>query len=292
MRLTNRLNFPPAFVLAAGHHTYPPKPERIGVTQLIDSPKVRRLMIEKYDSISVDIEDFMVAMLGTAFHGVLEKHRPPYCEVEVKYEYPISQTPPLLLVGKVDITNVTDIEDYKLMSAFSWIFDKDKHFAEQLNILNFLRWKAEGIQSKHLRIHAFIKDWSKYQAQRESDYPQEKYFCREVEVWPMEKTIQFIKDRLKLHLDANYECTDEDKWIRLGKHAVMEKDKKKAMRLLDTAPEALAYIQEKGLMDKYGKGLITIEQRKTEANRCLNYCNCRSVCPYALSLLEKQNESV
>ena len=249
-------------------------------------------MIEKYDSISVDIEDFMVAMLGTAFHGVLEKHRPPYCEVEVKYEYPISQTPPLLLVGKVDITNVTDIEDYKLMSAFSWIFDKDKHFAEQLNILNFLRWKAEGIQSKHLRIHAFIKDWSKYQAQRESDYPQEKYFCREVEVWPMEKTIQFIKDRLKLHLDANYECTDEDKWIRLGKHAVMEKDKKKAMRLLDTAPEALAYIQEKGLMDKYGKGLITIEQRKTEANRCLNYCNCRSVCPYALSLLEKQNESV
>jgi uncharacterized protein YbaR (Trm112 family) len=284
MKLTNRLGFPPAFVIAAGSHTYPQKPERIGVTQLIDSPKVRRLTIEKYDSITVDIEDFMVAMLGTAFHGVLEKNRPLYCEVEKKWEYPISQNPPLLLVGKADVVSQDEIRDYKLMSAFSWIFDKDKHFVEQLNILNFLRYKIEGIISKKLIVDCFIKDWSKYQAQKDPDYPQEKYFCREVAVWPMEQTIAFIKDRLKLHLDSAYECTKTDKWIRFGKFAVMEKDKKKAMRLLDTAPEAMAYIEEKGLTDKYSKGTVTIEQRKTEANRCLNCCNCRSVCEYALSL--------
>lgn len=284
MRLTNRLNYPPAYIEAANHHIYQPKPDRIGVTALITSPQTRRLVIEKWDDLVLDIEDFFTPMVGISFHNYLEKNCPEGYTAEQKWEYLING---LTLVGKADIVD-GGIEDYKLMSGWSWTFSKDEDWAEQLNCLNWLRFKNGGEHqkdiAKYLRVHAFIKDWSKYQAERSSNYPQKRYFCIEIPIWPIEKTERFINRRIALHKDKNYQCSDEDKWIKIEKFAVMQHGRKSALRLLDTFADAEKYILDNGITQKYTTNKIYIEQRKSEPKKCLDFCTARSVCPFALGL--------
>lgn len=299
MKLTNKLNYPPAYVKAAERYIYPRTEGRIGVTELIESPQIRRLYIERYDDLIIDVSDFFTPMLGSAWHYNLQRNCPEEFKAEKKYEVDLvtSQSDgkkignvlqkrigDITLVGKADLVN-GGIEDYKLMSAWSWVFDKDKHFIDQLNILNWLRINS-GIQSaNYLRTHCFIKDWSPYKAKQNSDYPQQKFFRRDLPVWPLEQTEKFIVERLKLHADKNYQCTDEDKWSRAEGFAVMKKGRKSALRVLNTQAEAMKWCIDNNWA-KSGQLLkeISIVERKSECKRCLSYCSVRSVCPFAKSL--------
>ncbi len=280
MRLTNVLGYPPAYVKLAESHIYPRKRGRIGCTELIDSPQVRNLTIEKYDDIVLDVDDLFTSMLGTSWHKDLQNNLPAGTQVaERKLEYEIE--PGIVIVGKADVLGGGVIEDYKLMAAFSFVFDKTDYFEKQLNILRWLLWKVDGTVINKLIIHAFIKDWSFYESQKQHDYPKSRYLKLNIKCWPFEQTEKYIRERVELHKDKNYKCTDEDKWIKLEKFAVMNRKKPdKAVRLLDTREEAEAYVKEKGLTSPD----IYIQQRKTEPKRCTSFCNVRSVCPYALGL--------
>lgn len=280
MRIVNDLGLPQAFINAVSGKdpNYKPDPTRIGVTALIDSPMVRRLYIEHYDELVVLASDYLSSFLGICLHEKLQRHAPEGYAAEKKYEFKIGD---LTLVGIADLVN-GGIEDYKLMSAWSWVFDKEKHFEQQLNILNWMRVKNGEKPAEYLRIHCFIKDWTRYQT-KNPDYPQQKYFSYDLKIWPLETTEQFINDRLKLHLDKNYICTEEDRWIRNESWAVMKQGRKSAVRCLETAEFALNYIQNKGLMDEYTKGTVTIVERKSEAKRCSEYCKCKSVCKFGVN---------
>lgn len=285
MRIVNDLNFPPAYMKAIEGQdpNYKPDPQRIGVTALIDSPQIRQLTLKEWDNIVVPASDYFTGFLGQAMHSAFEKHIPDGCMAEKKWEVRVGD---LTLVGKADLTN-RGIGDYKLMSGWSWVFDKEKHFEEQLNILNWLRIKSGDKPAEFLRIFCFIKDWTEYQT-RNKDYPQQRYFQTDLKIWPLEETDQFIQSRLTLHRQKDYQCNDEDKWCRVEKIAVMQKDRKNAVKLCDTYEEANKYILEYNLTKGVASGIIRLVQRKSECRRCLGYCGVRSVCPFALSL-EKKN---
>jgi hypothetical protein len=281
MRILNDLNFPQAYINAISGYDpdYEPKPDRIGVTALIDSPMIRRLYIENYDKLECLASDFFTGFLGTAMHEKLAKNPPDRYIAERKLTVKIGD---MTLVTKIDIEN-GGIGDYKLMSAWSWVFDKEKHFEEQLNIENYIRVKNGDKPAEVLQIYCFIKDWTEYQT-KSKDYPQQRYFTHNLKIWPLEQTEKFIKDRLKLHANKKYVCTDEDKWVRVEGWAVMKQGRKSAIRVLDTPQEANSYIQENHLTNDFKNGIISIVERKSQARRCLNYCSVRSCCPFAKGL--------
>jgi hypothetical protein len=285
MKIVNTLCYPSAYLEAAKKHIYPAKRGRIGVTQLIDSPQIRSLWIERFDDVTLDVDDMFVSMLGTAFHKYLEDSLPEGSQVaERKLEYEIE--PGITLVGKADVSGGGRIEDYKLMAAFSYVFDKTVYFEQQLNILRWLLYKVDGTEIKELIIHIFVKDWSFYESQKNVDYPQSRYIKQKIACWPLEKIEKFVRERVELHKNKDYKCTDEDKWIRLEKFAVMNRKKPgKAVRLLDTQALAEAYIKEKGLASPD----IYIQQRKTDPKRCVSFCSVRSVCEYAKGLRNEKN---
>lgn len=290
MKLVNPSLYPAAYLEAAKSHIYESKRGRIGITQLIDSPQIRNLWLDKYEEVVLDCDDFFTSMLGTAFHKYLEEHLPDKGQVaERKFEYEIEQG--IMLVGKADVSGGSDtviesktIEDYKLMAAFSYVFDKTDYFEKQLNILRWLAWKVDRVVIEKLIIHIFIKDWTFYESQKNPDYPKSRYIRQEIKCWSFEETEKYVFERIALHKDKNYKCDDTDKWVKLEKWAVMKKGTEKAMRLLDTEEDAMNYISSKKLDVEYNKQNIYIVQRKTEAKRCMSFCNVRSVCPYAQSL--------
>jgi hypothetical protein len=291
MKLTNKLNYPQAYVEAAKKHLYPPVEGRVGVTALTESPKIRRLLLDHWDDIVIDVEDLFTPMLGTAFHSHLQQFAPKESKAEHKVEYPVNG---LVVAGKVDLfSNI--IEDYKLISAWSWVFDKSAKWAEQLNIY---RWLASqmlgeliGNDGKHqlphydkLQVHAFIKDWSSYQALKNTDYPQQRFFTVNLPAWPLDEAEHFISAMVDKHKQKDYKCNDEDKWCRTEKWAVMEKGKDKARRLLDTMAEADKWILDNNLVQPYARGQVYIQERKSECKHCLEFCPARSVCDFAKTL--------
>lgn len=73
MKITNKLNLPQALVAVAERGVRKPEPGKLHVTQLIDSPMVRRLRMEHWDEIEQDVCDLLQAMQGSAVHAYLEK---------------------------------------------------------------------------------------------------------------------------------------------------------------------------------------------------------------------------
>lgn len=297
MKYTNLLSYPKSYVLAAEKSSYPPDPKRIGVTALIDSPMIRRLIIEQWDNITQDVADKFEMMLGTAWHNFLA----PFdvqsgARAGVKWEQVVQG---LTLVGKDDADFPDEIDDHKLVKAFA-VCNKVKQqnllkWEKQLQIYAWLRWKCEGVLTKELKLIAYFKDWSSGDAQRQDDYPN-KVETYTFKVADMAKIEDYINKRISLHLDKTYTCSDEEKWIRAEGCAVLEKGRKSALaattsvagkRVNMNEEQCLAYITENNLTSKFKSGIITIEKRMSQARNCQEFCGARSVCPFAKGLNEK-----
>ena len=82
MRMTNHFNLPEAFVRFEQKNQHSKGTADFSATELIDSPRVRRLKAEHYDEIEEDISDRIMSILGTATHVILEQGAPSYCIVE------------------------------------------------------------------------------------------------------------------------------------------------------------------------------------------------------------------
>lgn len=303
MKIINDLNFPEAYIKSiTGDPTYRPNPERIGVTDLIDSPQIRRLYLENYGNLIVKASDYFTGFLGSSMHEKLQRNVPKGFEAEKKWAVKIGD---LTLVGKADVCDenleIHIIDDYKLSSMFQWSNkirpEKEATLAEQLNCLNYLRFKVDGIWSTKLTGHIWIKDWTIYKAQKNEDEPQVLYFRVDCPVWSLEEVDMFVKHRLSLHHRLDYVCDDKDKWVKEEGWAVMEKGKKNAKaatkkagnkRIPLTKEDCALYILEKGLTSQLASGKIYIEERKSECRRCLNYCKVRSCCKFAKSLETKK----
>ena len=89
-------------------------------------------------------------------------------------------------------------------------------------------------------------------------------------VFPEEQDA-FIEERVRLHQAALVElpeCSEEDRWARPNKYAVMKPGGKRAVKLYDTAREAGAALRG----DQY------VEERIGESVRCQSYCPALNWC--------------
>jgi len=279
MNITNQYNYPQAVVKACQNELYKPVKDVHRVTELIDSPLIKRLLVEHWDDLAIDVDEMVYSSLfGTAWHKFLSSF-----EVDALVEKRWSIKAPMaehsIISGQTDIFKIQDkaIDDNKTQSAWAFVFGTPS-WERQLNIYAELV-EENGYVVNELWINCFLRDWSKYEAMkgRNKTYPAHKFHRVRVPLWPKEKRQQYIKERLNLHINnEDYICNDEERWRRKTTWAVMKKGVKTAKRVLDTQEEAAEWIEQ-----KKPKGDISIVMRKGGCIRCEQYCTVRSCCPHA-----------
>ena len=97
----------------------------------------------------------------------------------------------------------------------------------------------------------------------------------EVPLWSSEKASAFMLERVSLHQKAAQgvwdECTEEERWVKDKKWAVMKKGVKKAIRLYDSEVPATMHAET--------DPAFYIQFRPGESVRCESYCSCAPICP-------------
>jgi hypothetical protein len=132
------------------------------------------------------------------------------------------------------------------------------------------------------RFIALLKDHSKTDALRDSQYPKDPVYVYEfpVTAQALFKIGMFIRGKVNeyqrcvaLNDDAIPPCTPEERWDRPPKYAVMKQGSKRAVRLFDAREEAVQLAGAKGA----GHYVVS---RKGESIRCRSYCLCRNFCNF------------
>ena len=153
----------------------------------------------------------------------------------------------------------------------------------QLNIYGWLVNKVKKLNIKKLQICAMIRDWNRRGIQNSSDYPKAPVQIVDIPVWKDEDIEAYLKERINLHKESKLLsdigeelplCSDDERWKKPTRYAVMKKGAKRAVKLFEDAEEA-----EKLCDRKYKEGSFYVEKRVGEAIRCTgNYCGVADWC--------------
>jgi hypothetical protein len=274
--LTNKYNYPPPVVTMAEQALYQPDRQVIRCTSLISPPAIREYQLTHWNSISVDVDEFLLSGFGTAWHNYMAafaaKVQSSTWYSEQTLQMKCGDT---IIQGTLDLRSIEGaIEDYKVTSCWAFVFGKPE-WEQQLNVYALL-CEANGIPVTSLTINAFLRDWSSMEAQRYApNYPARPFFRSPLRLWSLDERKEFVQRRLADHLAGLRPCTPEERWQRETTYAVMNGPNKKAARVLDTEAEAKAWIAAHGDDKKYG-----IVCRPGSCRRCESYCFVRSVCKY------------
>jgi hypothetical protein len=285
MKLTNKHNLPESFVQFIRNEKYSRGEADISITTLIDSPRINHLRQQYADQLTMDVSERIPALFGTAVHQVLEELEDPSIITE---ERMYSQMHGWKFSGAVDVQEYLPdgtmrIQDYKVCSVWAVMNDKPE-WEKQLNCYAYLcRTNKERIVSS-LQIVAILRDWSAQKAKFDPDYPQSNAVVVDVPLWEYGEQKAYIETRIVLHQDAQTRfdfvdniiaCTDDERWAKPTKWAVMKKGRKSAVKLFDKQAEAELFLDSK---NSAGAGFY-LEKRKGGYTRCDgNYCGVAEFC--------------
>lgn len=283
MKVTNRLGLPEAFVRAVENDSYT-NHGTLSVTTLIRPPQMVRLSQRYGDEIVEDAADRVWTILGQAGHSVLER---TYQDGDIVERRLFMSVDGVDISGQLDrLTKDGVLVDWKFTSVYS-VMDCKKNgvksdWEQQLNMLaalvryNIFNFSLKYPEPRALRIVAVCRDWRQSEADRNSDYP-EKVEVLKVPLWDHDKAMAFIRERVRLHtMDNPPPCTDAERWATPEKWAVMEKSKKRALRVLDSKELAAQWCIDNG--KELGKQFY-LEYRQPTYTRCERFCPVSKFCP-------------
>ena len=284
MKITNVHNVPDQFVRYARSDKYSKGDADISVTQLIDAPRISILRRQHDSEMSKDITDMTYALLGTACHHILEQSEPDPNEIHEErlsiemYGWKLS--------GAIDVQyyeadgSIT-IMDYKVTSAYAVMNDKPE-WEKQLNCYAYLVQKNKDKPVDRLKIVAVIRDFSRRKS-KELNYPDSNIQIIDVPCWTFEERQDYIGKRITEHqaCQQNFEfcdplplCSDEERWAKPSKFAVMKKGRKSAVKLFDDQQHAELFIK-----NQESATALYIEHRVGEDTRCEeNFCGVAEFC--------------
>jgi hypothetical protein len=268
--LTNRYNLPAPLVNAVRNDTYSRGRSDISVTQLIQPPQIRYL--SKGMELEEDVSDFIWRLLGQAVHTILERA----CDgKDIAEQRVYSNVRGWVVSGQFDLHEEDfTLNDYKITSVYAR--DGKMEWVNQLNLLRALCVR-NGKRVDKLQIVAIFRDWRKKEA-LSADYPQSQVAVIPVEMWPLEKAEAYLDERVRLHqLEIPPPCTDEERWKRPTKWALMKKNRKRAVKLFDSKPVFVTLDK-----DQFW------EIRPGGYARCEAYCSVSRLCPQWKAYEESQ----
>ena len=283
MNITNKFGVPETLVKLANLNEYK-KSSDYSVTEIISPPRIQRLRKKYGNRLQTDVSDLLWQMMGTALHNVAEKSQVKNHINEERIKLKIDN---VTLSGAIDVqvisNNQVRLIDYKFCSVYS-VLDIKPEWETQLNIYGWMINKVKGLDIEGLQICAMLRDWSRAKAKFSSDYPESTIKVLDVPVWSLDKTESYIKERINLHQKSKFLsdigddlplCTDEERWKKPEKYAVMKKGGKKAVKLFEIKSLADEFANVKN--EKTGG--FYVEHRVSEPVRCSgNYCGVSEWC--------------
>ena len=281
MRVTNKYNLPGPIVQAV-QKNYKPTPNRYGVTSLLKGSTQTVLERRFNDDITVDASENIWAVFGTAVHKILEQAESENMLKECRIEVPAGDDVSTIS-GVVDLydLNTDTVIDYKTGSVWKVITNDWEDYRKQIALYAWML-NQKGYPCKRGQIVLFMKDHSKAKAKRERDYPELPVYVKNF-VFTSEELQQAHREALERILEIRClmdtptdllpPCDPESRWYTGTKYAVMDGNKKKALRVLDSAEEAEEWMKE------HNKG-TRVDVRPGEDKRCQDYCNVADFCPF------------
>lgn len=285
MKLTNHQGLPKLLVDAIRNDDYSRGDSDISVTQLIDSPQIRRLLEEYEDMLSEDVSDRVWALLGQSVHHMIERaaRSNPSAIVERRLRMPVLDK---ILSGQLDYLEDGVLVDWKVTSAWTLTYRSHESWEAQLNVLAHL-CEYNQLPVKELKVLAICRDWSPRKAADGSNYPHSAVVEVPFERWDNWTTQRYIVQRMALHFSDSWmfenptgtqpECSDEERWKQPDTWAVMKKGRKSAIRVFDNEDDAEAHLME--LAGDKDVHPFSVEWRRGRYSRCERYCPVRTVCP-------------
>ena len=291
MLITNKYNLPEAFVKAIQNSRHNAD-GCLSATTLLKGTKEIILENRHFDKITVDASDEVWSVFGTAVHLILE-HQEDEAFKEESFSVPVLDYKVTGKVDRYDMKHET-IEDWKTASVWKVIFQDFDDWKRQGLIYTWLL-RQSGLNVRHIRFIALLKDHSKSEAKKKADYPQAPVYIYEFDPTPEDMTSieVYIKNKV-FDVSQNVEkadndipeCSPDQRWATPAKWAVMKEGRKTAVKVCDSEEEAKAFIEDlEKEKDKY-----FIEERKGQDKKCSDYCACCEFCSYYKSLQTSEVE--
>ena len=294
--ITNKHNLPQTLVNLAMRDTYSRGKANISVTELIGSPRIRVLKNTHKGELTSDVSELLWSLLGRAMHTIVEQGADDQHIAEERLflevnGWKLSGGIDLQILGSgADGEQVIALSDYKMTSAWS-VMNPKPDWERQLNVYAYLVEKVRGWTVESLTINAIVRDWNKHEAARREGYPATPIVVLPQTLWSPQERERYVLERMKIHQDAETqhdwgeampECSDEERWFKPGKLAVMKEGRVRAIKLFDVGQrdEAEALAKEKG---------AKVEERPSENTRCENYCPVSSWCSQYQAIKEVNN---
>lgn len=283
MKITNKYGVPQPLVTLASREYYSKGASQYSVTELMSSPRIRRLREKHHADIERDVSDMLWQLLGSALHVVMERGETVGWRMEERL---FTKVDGVTISGQIDLQEMTPtgvvITDYKFTSAWAVMQDKIE-WEQQLNVY---KWLVETVKKEKvagLRICALVRDFSRHDTRE--GYPSAPVYMVDIPMWDAVKTETYVRERLEAHRDSRVnadfgealpECSPEDRWMSETIYAVMRDGRKTAIRVFKDQNEAQSCADEE---TKKGKGNVYIDIRPAEPKRCKgNFCGVAQWC--------------
>lgn len=227
---------PPAIVEALRHDDYDNGGADVSVTELIDSPRISAIRRLHPDKIKTDIANGIFPLIGTAVHGILQRHAEATTIAERRHFMTVAGwTLSGAIDRAIDNGDTFRIEDIKVTSVFGVgknvqagsTLATSESWAKQLNCYATLLEKDTGKPCERLDVIAFLRDWSKMSADK-SGYPLAPVQIVPVRLFSADERMAYIMERVILHQRAradldNTPCTGDEMWADPSKWDVMQR---------------------------------------------------------------------
>jgi len=181
------------------------------------------------------------------------------------------------------------LQDYKTCSTWAYIYPESKlSWVRQTNIYAYLL-REHGYEVNEISVVAIFKDFSKSKIVQNKDYPKQPVIEMPIELYPHEKVGAYIKERVRLHKQAELgnviECTGAERWAKADMWAVMAKGAKRALpnSLCQSEIAAKKFLK---MNEENYEGLY-IDYRPGENKRCDEYCSVAQFCEQRKRYLNK-----
>lgn len=274
--ITNIRGLPDALVRAITADPYTKGKSDFSVTELLQPPRLRALKLKHKDEIVEDAGDRIWSLLGQAVHTILERANDDKKAIAEKRYF--SKFGNHVVSAQIDSLELdgAHLQDYKVTSVWKFIGNKPppEEYVAQLNMQSEIL-RDNGIIAQDLSIVGILRDWNLRESKENENYPKFQVAVMSIPLWSRAKTIEFIMNRIALHLAAEAElpqCTAQDRWASEDRFAIMTAGKKRAVKIVDSMPEAHDYIRNMNLPS------FRIESRPGVSRRCENYCVAKPFC--------------
>lgn len=291
MILTNNLNLPQPFVDAATNdHEY--TEGRYSVTELLGGTCEAILKRRHSDELTDDVADRVWAIFGSAVHEILRSA--DESESQLKENWIECQLDGILsgysLSGIFDLydDSTGTVTDYKTASVWKVQFGDFDEWRKQTLAYCWLLQRI-GFNARTGRIVVLLKDHSIRKARTEKNYPKHPVVTLE---WRFsnEDFDNIEQEIIEWFLEVAHEetvpdeclepCTDEQRWHKPDKWAVMKNGKKRAVKVYDNEKDARVRAMEENKKAD-ANDLYSVEYRRGEDTKCDGYCSVSDFCPFA-----------